>query len=97
MSETSPERERLLAKWTERSRRVGKLGDEQFAANKNADPSLAGLDEKIRLAKTEEIEACRAYYLHVGQHDCVGIPCAVGAEAEGIDFECGWAYASRQL
>jgi hypothetical protein len=47
------------------------LGDEQLAAIKNADSSLAGLHEKIWQAKTEEIEACRAYYLHVRQHDCV--------------------------
>jgi hypothetical protein len=71
MSETCPERERLLAKWAARSRCLAKLGDEQFAASKNADPSVAGLNEKIRLAKTEEIEACRAYYFHVNQHDCV--------------------------
>jgi len=71
MSETCPERERLLSNWSESSRRVARLADEQFAAIKNADPSLAGLHEKMRLAKTEEVEACRAYYLHVGQHDCV--------------------------
>jgi hypothetical protein len=71
MSETCPERERLLSKWTESSRRLARLGDEQLAAIKNADPRLAGFDEKIWLAKSEEIEACRAYYFHVGQHDCV--------------------------
>jgi hypothetical protein len=71
MSETCSERERLLLKWSESSRRVARLADEQLAAIKNADPSLAGFNEKIRLAKTEEIEACRAYYLHVRQHDCV--------------------------
>jgi hypothetical protein len=49
----------------------GEIGDEQLAAIKNADSSLAGLHEKIWQAKTEEIEACRAYYLHVRQHDCV--------------------------
>jgi hypothetical protein len=47
------------------------LGDEQLAALKNADASVAGFNEKIRLAKIEEIEACRAYYLHARQHDCV--------------------------
>jgi len=71
MSETCPERERLLSKWSESSRRVARLADEQFAAIKNADPSLADLNEKIRQAKIEEIEACRAYYFHVRQHDCV--------------------------
>ena len=71
MSETCPQRERLLSKWTESSRRLARLRDEQLAAIKNADPSLVGFDEKIWLAKIEEIEACRAYYLHVGQHDCV--------------------------
>ena len=71
MSETCSERERLLSKWTESSRRLARLGDEQLAAIKNGDPSLAGLNEKIRLAKTEEIDACRAYYFHVGQHECV--------------------------
>jgi hypothetical protein len=45
--------------------------DEQLAAIKNADPSLAGFNEQIRLAKTQEIEDCRAYYLHVSQHECV--------------------------
>jgi hypothetical protein len=45
--------------------------DEQLAAIKNADPSLACFNEQIPLAKTQEIEACRAYYLHVGQHECV--------------------------
>ena len=71
MSETCPERERLISKWSETSRRVAELGDEQFAAVKNADPTVADLSEKIRLAKTEEVAACRAYYLHVNQHDCV--------------------------
>jgi hypothetical protein len=71
MSEPCSERERLISKWSESSRRLARLGDEELAAIKNADPSLAGFDEKIRLAKTEEIEACRAYYFHVGQHDCV--------------------------
>lgn len=71
MSEGCSERERLLSKWTASSRRLARLGDEQLAAIKNVDPSLAGFDEKIRLAKTEEIEACRAYYFHVGQHECV--------------------------
>jgi hypothetical protein len=51
--ETCSERERLLSKWSESSRRVARLADEQLAAIKNADPCLAGLDEKIRLAKTE--------------------------------------------
>jgi hypothetical protein len=71
MSEPCPERERLLAKWSETSRRVAKLGEEQLAALKNADSNVAGFNERIRLAKTAEIEACRAYYLHVRQHDCV--------------------------
>jgi len=71
MSETCSERERLLSKWSESSRRAARLADEHLAAIQNANPSLAGLNEKIRLAKTEEIEACRAYYFHVGQHDCV--------------------------
>jgi hypothetical protein len=71
MSETCPERQRLLSMWTESSRRAARLADEQFAATKNADPSLAGLHEKMRLAKTEEVEACRAFYFHVGQHACV--------------------------
>jgi len=71
MSETCSERERLISKWSESSRHVARLADEQLAAIKNVDASLAGLHEKIRLAKTEEIEACRAYYFHVGQHDCV--------------------------
>ena len=71
MSETCPERERLISTWSESSSRVARLEDERLAALKNADPSLAGFTEKIRLAKTEEIEACRAYYFHVRQHDCV--------------------------
>jgi len=45
--------------------------DEQLSAIQNADPSLAGFNEQIRLAKTQEIEDCRAYYLHVSQHECV--------------------------
>ena len=71
MSETCSERERLLSKWTESSRHLTRVQDERLAAIKNADPSLAGFNEQIRLAKTQEIEACRAYYLHVGQHECV--------------------------
>jgi hypothetical protein len=71
MGETCLERERLLSKWSESSRHVARLADEQLAAIKNSASSFAGFDEKIRLAKTEEIEACRAYYFHVGQHDCV--------------------------
>jgi hypothetical protein len=65
VSETCSERERLLSKWTESSRHLARMQDEQLAAIKNADPSLAGFIEQIRLAKTQEIEACRAYYLHV--------------------------------
>jgi hypothetical protein len=71
MSETCSERERLLSKWTESSCHLARVQDEQLAAIKNADPNLAGFNEQIRLAKTQEIEACRAYYLHVGQHECV--------------------------
>jgi hypothetical protein len=71
MSETCPERERLISKWSESSRRVAGLADEQLAAIKNTDSNVAGFNERIRLAKAEEIEACRAYYFHVRQHDCV--------------------------
>ena len=71
MSETCSERERLISKWTESSRRVARLEDERLAALKNADPSVADFTEQIQQAKTEEIEACRAYYFHVCQHDCV--------------------------
>ena len=47
------------------------MEDERLAAIKKSDPSVADFDEQIRQAKTEEIEACRAYYFHVRQHDRV--------------------------
>ena len=71
MSETCSERERLLSKWTESSRHLARVQDKELAAIKNVDASLAGFNEQIRLSKTQEIEACRAYCFHVSQHECV--------------------------
>ena len=66
-----PERERLLSEWTDKSNCLTKLLDEQLAAIRNAGPSFASFNDKIRLAKSAEIEACRAYYGHVDRHGCV--------------------------
>ena len=66
-----PEREQLLSKWAECSRRVTKRLDEQLAAAKKSPQSGAGFLEQIRLARNAESEACRAYYGHVNTHNCV--------------------------
>ena len=66
-----PERELLLSLWTDCSNRVTRLLDEQLAAIRDAHPGIATLDERIRIAKNTEVEACRAYYGHVNAHKCV--------------------------
>jgi len=40
MSETCSERERLLSKWTESSRRLARLGDEQLAQREGQNEML---------------------------------------------------------
>ena len=71
MDPTCPERERLLREWMERSKSLRKLQDKQFVAFRNTDPGLATFDEKIRLARATDVQACRAYYNHVARHGCV--------------------------
>jgi len=64
------EREKLLAAWTACSRQVRKLRDEQFAAEKSG-LEVTSYHEKIRIAQEAETLACRAYYRHTHEHDCV--------------------------
>ena len=71
VAERCPERERLLREWIECTKTVRKLQDEQLTAFRTADPRLSTFAEKIRLARTTDVEACRAYYRHVDKHDCV--------------------------
>ena len=65
------ERERLLLAWTDSSRRLTKLLDEQLTAIKSSAPSFAGLEDQIRLARAAETEACLRYFGHVNTHECV--------------------------
>ena len=74
--ERCQERERLLFEWTECSNRVRKLKDERVATTKNVSTLLLpgrfdAFTERIRIAETAEVEACRAYYRHVNAHDCI--------------------------
>jgi len=71
VAEQCPERERLLREWTQCGRRLTNVLDQQLAALKNTDQNSIDLDEEISMAKRAENEACRAYYDHVGSHDCV--------------------------
>jgi hypothetical protein len=66
-----PEREGLLQQWTDCSARVARLLSGQLAAMKGTASRSAGLDDQIRLARAEEVEACRSYYAHLNAHECV--------------------------
>jgi hypothetical protein len=69
-NDTCPERERLLSLWTGSSNHVTRLLDEQVAAIRDAHPGIATLDERVRVARNAEVEACRAYYGHINAHEC---------------------------
>ena len=66
-----PERELLLSEWSEASRRLTKLLDQQLAATKSDAHSFASFEDQIRLARAVETEACRKYFGHVNTHNCV--------------------------
>ena len=73
--ERCQKRERLSG-WTECSLRVRKLKDEQVATIRSVSTQLLPghfdtFAEKIRIAETAEVDACRAYYRHVTAHDGV--------------------------
>jgi hypothetical protein len=65
------ERERLLSRWIDCAKRLRKLLDEQLAALKSYASSSAGFEDQIRLARTDQVEACRKYFEHVNAHNCV--------------------------
>jgi hypothetical protein len=66
-----PERELPLSEWSEASRRLTKLLDQQLAATKSDAHSFASFEDQIRLARAAETEACRKYFGHVNTHGCV--------------------------
>lgn len=58
VKEQCPEREKLLREWTQASRRLLKLLDDQLATMKSHAPSFAKFEEQILLARSGETEAC---------------------------------------
>jgi hypothetical protein len=64
------ERERLLREWSDCSNRLMRLQDDEFAAMRKGGSLSASFAERIRIAKAEDTEACRAYQ-HVFRHECV--------------------------
>ena len=68
------EREQLLSQWIDRAKRLRTLLEEQLAAMRTAMLSdgsrTVDFEDQIRLARAEEVEACRKYFGHVNTHNC---------------------------
>jgi len=65
------ERELLLRQWADCSTRVARLLSGQLTAMKGTASRSAGFDDQIRMARAEEVDACRNYFAHVNTHECV--------------------------
>jgi hypothetical protein len=69
--EPCPKRDRLLREWTDCSNRLMRLQGDEFAAMRTTGSAPARFAEKIRIAKSADVEACRAYHQNVHTHGCV--------------------------